>query len=112
MNRKILLPLFLFIVSITFILYGCTTQSTSPFSYPTTTLSHWGFDFSAGIRPTVYTNNDGEIINWVPSPGTPTSSESWSTNLWFRPSTNTTTENFINYADIVSNIKYYDDLRP
>ncbi len=49
-------------------------------SYKTATLSHAGFDFSAGISDTVkWENNDGDVVNW--SPVDPQKRN----KLWYRP---------------------------
>lgn len=66
---------------------GCEKGPTdSEYEYPTATLTHWGFDFSAGISDTVnWENNDGDVINWYPNPPyTHPSYPSWKNYLWFR----------------------------
>ncbi len=62
----------------------------------TLTLTHAGVDFSAGTAGDMTTgdlaDSDGDMIGWAPSPNNWVGSD---TEVWFRPSLNTTTENFI-----------------
>ncbi len=53
---------------------GCDPSGSNPTgtesTYATATLTHMGFDFSAGQSDTVnYQNNDGETIQWQPDGG-------------------------------------------
>jgi hypothetical protein len=80
----------------------CTVAPPPPSSSGGTpaTLKHDGFDFSAGIIAD-YTDNDGEIIGWAPSPskspeGAP------DTAVWWRNNSNTDTENFTKDMGAVS----------
>ena len=50
-----------------------------------TVLTHFGFDFSAGISDSIdFTNNDGETIYWMPGGGTNPSYANNSSHIWFR----------------------------
>jgi len=47
--------------------FGCSSPTDSDFDYPEAVITHFGFDFSAGVADTMnYQNNDGEVIVWQP----------------------------------------------
>lgn len=59
-----------FAVCVLFGVSGCFNSSSGE-NYPEVVLTHFGFDFSAGVMDTVdYQNNDGEVIAWPPGGGT------------------------------------------
>ncbi|NOZ46732.1 MAG: hypothetical protein GXO79_08105 [Chlorobi bacterium] len=75
--KKFSLVLFAFVVA-AFI----SCNKNDDFTYPEATITHFGFDFSAGISDTVnWTNNDGEVISWYPGGGTNPNYES---GYWWR----------------------------
>jgi hypothetical protein len=53
--------------------------------YTTATISHAGFDFSAGICDTVnWQNNDGETVSWQPNGGNDSTYPNNDKYIWFR----------------------------
>lgn len=60
--------------------------------YREAVLTQRGFDFSEGIEPEDILDIDGDIVNFAPPPTV--SDKSYGDYLWFRPETNTSTENF------------------
>ena len=79
-NKKIFFPL---IVILIIQISSCKLfdEDDNPCTtYKTATLSHYGFDFSAGISDTIgWQNNDGDVVNW--SPVNPQKRN----KLWWRP---------------------------
>jgi len=80
---------------------GCVLLSFGGCPWATTggtmlTLAHWGVDFSTGAVGDPVTgdvaDSDGAIITWTPLPSNRVDSD---TEVWFRPDSNTATENFI-----------------
>jgi hypothetical protein len=54
-------------------------------------ISHFGFDFSAGIMDSVtFSNNDGETIGWMPGGSTNPAYPGYGSYVWFRTSNNST----------------------
>ncbi|MDD5530345.1 MAG: hypothetical protein PHX21_10005 [bacterium] len=93
MNKKVLCGLALLVL----ISSGCKKKSTTgndDYTYPTVTLTHAGFDFSAGICDTAAwpNGNDVDIISWRPdNPDSNQPYPSWSNYLWCRTSADTVT---------------------
>ncbi len=79
-----------------FSLGGCPSLSRGMTGGATLTLVHGGVDFSTGTVGDPVTgdvaNSDGNTIGWTPMPNNRVDSN---TEVWFRPSSNTVTENFI-----------------
>ncbi len=73
--------IFLSIIAIA-LFYSCelfTIDDEPGVSYKTATLSHYGFDFSAGKVDSIGNGNDGDVVNW--SPVDPQKRN----KLWYRP---------------------------
>ena len=61
---------------------SCDKEEDHNFSYPQATISHFGFDFSAGASDTTnWENNDGEVIGWYPGGG---SHPDYTMGVWWR----------------------------
>lgn len=79
-NKKLFIP---FIVILITLISACKlfdVDDNPVVTYSTATITHSGFDFSAGISDTIdWQNNDGDVVNW--SPVNPQKRD----KLWWRP---------------------------
>ena len=72
---------------------GCDGVVDTGTGYTSVTLTHQGFDFSAGAIPSDWDASDGHTTNW---PGLPAINpdKAYGPYVWFTPFANTETESF------------------